>query len=354
MALACGSQYRPELDGIRAIAILMVITCHMHAQVWTWLSGQRGVTIFFVVSGYLITALALAEESANGRVALSAFYIRRAFRILPLYYFILAVYAILIFGTHWWTAKAGPFAAALPYLLFYLQELPFFRAGHTGMPFYQSWSLGIEEKFYLAWPFLCFVLLRFQPLARLVVATLLIIIFPLLGGLFAPYAPIMIGCIIALVCAHQRARDWITSHPAQANVAVWMGLLGIVAMHVFARHQHPGLEVAYSLVVGVFLVSLLYATSTVKKLLSGRALVFIGKRSYGMYLVHLLCIDAIEHFVHLPVAAYAVSTIASLLTAAALYRLIERPLIFRGRQLAERYSARSLSNSRSFPYGQRA
>ena len=80
-----------ELDGLRAIAVLLVVTVHMHDKVWTRLNGGLGVVIFFVLSGYLITMLALREEEARGGLDFTAFYIRRTFRIFPLYYVVLAV-----------------------------------------------------------------------------------------------------------------------------------------------------------------------------------------------------------------------------------------------------------------------
>ena len=74
--------FRP-LDGVRAISILLVLTWHVNSSLWAWLSGWEGPSIFFVISGFLITTLCLREESRDGSVSLTAFYIRRACRILP-------------------------------------------------------------------------------------------------------------------------------------------------------------------------------------------------------------------------------------------------------------------------------
>src|SRR5437899_7858756 len=89
-------KYLPELDGLRAVSVLIVVSHHMHDRVWSWLSGELGVTVFFVLSGYLITTLSLREESHRGSLSLTAFYVRRSFRIFPLYYIILAAYCVLI------------------------------------------------------------------------------------------------------------------------------------------------------------------------------------------------------------------------------------------------------------------
>src|SRR4051812_1063795 len=93
-------RYFPELDGLRALCVLLVITVHMYDSqtLWAWLAGTRGVTVFFVLSGFLITTLGLREEAERGSVALGAFYVRRCCRLLPLYFVTLAAYGVLIFG----------------------------------------------------------------------------------------------------------------------------------------------------------------------------------------------------------------------------------------------------------------
>src|SRR5262245_54772713 len=93
-------KYLPELDGLRAISVLLVVSVHLHdfESVWKWLAGWQGVTVFFVLSGYLITTLALREEGQTGALSLGAFYVRRSLRIFPLYFLTLAAYCILIFG----------------------------------------------------------------------------------------------------------------------------------------------------------------------------------------------------------------------------------------------------------------
>src|SRR6201996_9073927 len=91
-------KYLPELDGLRAISVLLVVSVHLHdfEAVWKWLAGWQGVTVFFVLSGYLITTLSLREEALRGRLSLTSFYIRRSFRIFPLYYLMLGIYCFLI------------------------------------------------------------------------------------------------------------------------------------------------------------------------------------------------------------------------------------------------------------------
>ena len=112
------------LDGIRAIAVLLVMTVHAGAHSdflpWEIVDGRGGVTMFFVLSGFLITTLLLREEEARGRVSLKAFYVRRVMRLAPLYYLVLGVYVVLILArvcpSPWsaeWTSR-GTFRGSPP------------------------------------------------------------------------------------------------------------------------------------------------------------------------------------------------------------------------------------------------
>ena len=192
--------YFPALDGVRAVAVLLVISVHLGDNIlhgyWNWLSGSGGVAIFFVLSGYLITMLALREEEDRGGLCLKAFYVRRTFRIFPLYYYIIGISALLI-STAGSEAGRAAFYGALPYYLAYMGEYA------PTAQLYHSWSLGIEEKFYLVWPLLAFVLLRARPAARLWIALCIALAAPLAPGVrdwihWYDYSRIAMGCAAAL------------------------------------------------------------------------------------------------------------------------------------------------------------
>lgn len=138
------------LDGLRAISVLMVVLHHMtEKSVWYWLNGFAGVEVFFVLSGFLITTICLREMNRGGerrQLSLKGFYTRRVYRIIPLYLLALAAYGVLtgfwgISGT--WTE----FVDNLPYYLTLNGDLI-----KSEPPFAISWSLGVEEKFYVVWP----------------------------------------------------------------------------------------------------------------------------------------------------------------------------------------------------------
>jgi peptidoglycan/LPS O-acetylase OafA/YrhL len=204
--------YAPELDGLRAIAVLLVIACHVQGQAFAALSGFLGVTVFFVLSGYLITTLALREAARHGRLNLAAFYVRRTCRIFPLYYLVLGLYAMAMLGFKLRPAQGAFLAEHWWQYVFYFQEWAYAEAGHSyeSMPFTQSWSLGIEEKFYLVWPALAFCGLAALPRWRAPAAWLLLLAvsltpwylepvgFTQLTHCLVPYGQILAGCVLAL------------------------------------------------------------------------------------------------------------------------------------------------------------
>jgi peptidoglycan/LPS O-acetylase OafA/YrhL len=146
----------PSLDGLRAISITLVIVSHLHwafrGTLWTsaWLNwyyyGSLGVSVFFVISGYLITNLLLKELDKTGAVRLKHFYVRRAFRIFPAFYVYLIVIGVLWsmgFVHQTW----GCYIAALTYTWNYYPYTAGWTLGHL-------WSLSVEEQFYIGWPVL--------------------------------------------------------------------------------------------------------------------------------------------------------------------------------------------------------
>nr|WP_254897474.1 acyltransferase [Amycolatopsis sp. Hca4] len=139
----------PALDGVRAIAAVLVIVYHFGGPDWVRANGWIGVHLFFVLSGYLITTLALREEARNGRVSLAEFYIRRAFRIIPVFYVVMGVVVVFAYFRGMGLRQSG-IVDSLPWNVVFLGE-------YHPMPLVgQAWTLGVEQKFYLVWPLLAF------------------------------------------------------------------------------------------------------------------------------------------------------------------------------------------------------
>lgn len=349
-------RYFEPLDGLRALSVFLVLSVHLGDTVlndtWVWLRGQGGVGVFFILSGYLITTLALREEKERGRLSMKAFYVRRTLRIFPAYYYFIGTSALVIFSGGGAEAKEI-FGAALPYYLTYMGEYA------PGAHFYQSWSLGIEEKFYLAWPLLCFVLLRGNWKARVALAASLAFLAPALG--FIPlwddwntYPRILFGCLLALLLADKSFYDAV--RPWAAGWRAYIGLAAAVGLHFAAQHtsQMNGvqmetfflLEPLYTLSIGLVVFGLTAGKLPWGKILSSRPLRYVGSRAYGIYLVHMICIWTAEAFARPnsgttwgETKVYLLAFALSLLAADVMYRVVERPGMIMGRKISDRILA---------------
>jgi peptidoglycan/LPS O-acetylase OafA/YrhL len=372
--------YFPELDGLRALCALLVITAHLysHKEYWVWLAGPRGVSVFFVLSGYLITTLALREEDRRGKLSLAAFYVRRSCRLLPLYYVVLGVYALFLLGLGRGTPEQrGALAEALPWDLLYCQEVPFYRLlvlDQRDLPFFQSWSLGIEEKFYLIWPLLAFVLWRgrrnWRVRGTVVLAGLLAGVSAVLAGLnpswrvvgrfLHSFYPILIGCLAAFGL-HDRAafallRRW----------ALWGAGVPALVLFLTVHFTLPwangwlleGIKLLDPLTTVGVLVPLVGGEGPAARLLRWRPLVFVGRLSYGVYLLHLLALGLAYRLLSagplhpaMSLVAFALASALSIAGAWLLSVTVETPGIRLGRRWSQALSG---GHSRGCGNGPRA
>src|SRR5271156_431275 len=278
------TSYFPALDGLRAICIVLVISYHLHENVPSFIHGAIGVDIFFVLSGFLITTLLLREKEKYGSVSLKGFYVRRAFRILPIYYLVLLFYFPIIWLLHD-AARWHELKSALPYLLTFTQE---FRPEWTGKVYAQTWSLGYEEKFYLLWPL---VVLAVYPFRRKTIALLAI------GAsiLFLPWEParsygaLFLGSLLGVLLDRSSQNRF---QPYLMKIHPWLAL-GLVAVTytLFGMDKVPIL--LFSAAVTLLVAVLVLQQSLIRRLLEHPLMVLPGKRSYAMYLVHVLVINAV-------------------------------------------------------------
>src|SRR6185369_3060158 len=145
-AQGSGLAYRPELDGIRGIAILLVLAQHINLPSST-LAGLVGVNLFFALSGYLITTLLISEQDGTGKIDLRRFYERRVRRLVPALVAVVFVTGILMAIQGNLAGYFGPAAVSLFYVSDIAKAIGY-DLGYVG----HTWSLAMEEQFYLLWP----------------------------------------------------------------------------------------------------------------------------------------------------------------------------------------------------------
>lgn len=336
-----GFRHFRGFDGVRAIAALMVVAFHFGGVHFAFLSGWLGVHLFFVLSGFLITTLLLREEDRSGKVSLANFYIRRAFRILPAYYVALgatAAYLVAIGAA----AGAGVFRS-LPYYASFLPE--FAPTGYFG----HSWTLGIEQKFYLLWPILGFTLLlhvRRETVWRLVILLALGMAAFIYPGILVHYVVIGMGATLAILMNSShgfRIVRFLTVRWVAATA-----LLVLVAMQLMAGWLsiHWGSQIPvvflYGLAAALSLPGLVAASRTTR-VLSWTPLKWLGERSYSIYLVQFLAgyvVTAVLSMAGFGLTKAILVAAVSAAIADLIYRGIESPAIGIGKRITQRRSKR--------------
>ncbi len=331
--------YHPGLDGVRGVAILLVLG--QHAMTRPLIDGFVGVTVFFCLSGYLITSL-LVRELGTGRLDVRSFYRRRAARLGPALATVVAV-TIVVLLIHRPDLGVGGVLAPAGAAVTYTTSL--FDWSHHAFAtkdyFNYTWSLSVEEQFYLVWPFALLWGYRRHPrsfaaaTAALVVTTL---VLDLGLGLsrqvkYDPHEyfgsdtnalPILVGSLLAIV-VHE---GWLSR--SLRHLAPW-GLVAVALLPVLASRNEiyrPSLVIVegtvLSLVVLVGVVT--RPRSAAGSLLASRPLRWLGERSYSIYLWNVLARIAMLALLGHTVIG-DVAWIAALVVLAELsYRFVERPL----------------------------
>lgn len=308
-------QFRPDVEGLRAIAILLVVAAH--ARVPGLDGGFVGVDVFFVLSGFLITGLLVNELQTTRRVDLPGFYARRIRRLLPALIATLAVTgvaaAVLLAPLEQHSQVRGFSAAALWLSNFHfaLSDLDYFGAAAETNLVLHTWSLGVEEQFYLFWPAWLMFLLRAYAwqggqlaLPRLKRGLLATVVISLAMSIFLTYTsprlafymmPARIWQFAAGAVVYIWTTDWRSSGghlipPWLKNAAGWCGLALVIsaALSIDKQTPYPGVW-AIAPTLGTSLVlaaSAGSATAGVGRLLSWRLPQGIGRVSYSWYLWH--------------------------------------------------------------------
>lgn len=336
--------YKPELDGVRAICIIFTVAEHLPGKP-DFINGSIGVDIFFALSGWLITYLLLAEQRKTGSINLTSFYIRRIFRIVPLYlltiilYFAAAVVMSRLTGD---PHELESFAYGFPYFISFNGE---YMDHYGGLMFGHSWTLGIEEKFYILWPCALFFLFQGRKSAPLFLLIAIVVLIALAQHpilLLRGYIGLTFGALLAWVVMQ---RDDLLGSARWSDVP-YGALAGIgVAYILSALFPHP---FAWNLCIsffGAFLVGGLWLAqkeTLLARFLSLQPMAAAGRLTYAVYLTHVLVINVValalsKVGVTVPwVVAFVICYAGALATGFVLNRLLERPLIDMGRRLATR------------------
>ncbi|WMT74875.1 acyltransferase family protein [Bradyrhizobium sp. Ash2021] len=332
-------QYRPDVDGLRAIAVLLVMNYHAFPEAIP--GGFIGVDIFFVISGFLITGI-IARDLDLKRFSLVGFYVRRIRRIFPA--LIVVLCAALVLGSLWMLPAAyaqlgsDVFASAAFFAnIALLLQSGYFDIESAKKPLLHLWSLGIEEQFYLFWPLLLMLAVRLR-LSIVAVASILgvgsfLLNVALIGS--DPVATFYLPFTRAfeLLAGAVLARGWsgISQTGAAGNLRalIGVGLIAVAAAVLDPHRAFPGWW-AILPVAGAALLLSAPGAWFCRVVLASRPLVGIGLVSYPLYLWHwpLLVFFTIIKFNPLTLLERELVLLASGLLAWATYQYVEKPFRF--------------------------
>lgn len=343
--------YRPHLDGLRAVAVYLVLL--FHAGLSAFSGGYIGVDVFFVLSGYLVTQLLLRDIAHNGSIRFGRFYSRRFRRLLPAAFVALIVTAVVFTAISSAVEVSGAmesFKAAFLYSAnwyFIHHASGYFGADITTNPVIPFWSLAVEEQFYLLWPLTLggvFLLSRRLDPRRQMGAIKIAVAVGAVGsavwalslrtgnpnhayyGTDARAYELLAGALLALTpTLIDRAKRFARS----ALIATFAGI-GALLILGSSWFDLDAIErgVAVTIVTCVLIVAIEAAAGGwVKRLLSSSTAVYLGKVSYGTYLWHwLVILVVLRTFQPSPIATVGITCLVATALASLSFQVLERPV----------------------------
>ena len=330
---------RPGLDGMRGLAVLLVLIGHsgFHA---VHTAGRVGVTVFFALSGFLITALLLQELTSTERVDLRHFYVRRALRLMPaLVVFLASMILVTLLSDKSTAPSWEDYLGALYYVANYVISM----RGHDNV-IGHTWSLSVEEQFYIVWPVILVLVLRHGRRGRVVRLATVAVVGSLVAvtlrfalwdggdgwrrvyyGTDTRMDGLLWGCLLAILMSHRA--------PGRNRRGVALACLGVIMGLSLGRGGVEHLVVP--MLVPLLTVGAIWAMTQQpgSGLLTNRQLRYLGRRSYGLYLWHFPLFGAAAT---LPMPArwigLLVAAALSILIAELSWRCIEEPFQQLGRR----------------------
>lgn len=315
MATPRGIRYIPAIDGLRAVAVIAVMLYHLGFK---WIPGGfLGVDLFFVISGYVITRLLLDSIQRSGGLDLRAFYVARIRRLLPPLVFMIITTTVVV--GMWAPDTMRRFLGDTPFALFggmnwwlVFRHTDYFEAIGRPPLLQHTWSLGVEAQFYLLWPLILLVVLKYFGKNKIPGAALLIAAFSGIAlmvvslqvdaasasqvshvyfGTDTHSIGLFLGAALAVSWIPQNLQETVTQKAQDFIDGIGVvGLLGIIACFLFVDETDPTLyKLAFPL-AGIFgcaiITSIVHPASRFAPILSSKPFVWIGERSYAVYLWH--------------------------------------------------------------------
>lgn len=324
---SAGKERFAALDGLRALASILVVFHHvrpggayLHVRPGgAYLDRRLGVNTLFAISGFLVTWLLLRERAKTGTIAAGRFHLRRAFRILPLYYVMLLVYIGATMLLERGTPAAADFWRNLPKFASFTASDVILHEGRVIFLF--AWSLSTQERLYLVWPWIV-RLAQGRAVAVLAIAGLLTLV-P------TPFIPpgqataIWMGCFLGALYHHPRGAALVR------RVAGGWWSMPLAVAGILLPLAVPSVPLAFTLVSLCYLVAAcVVRPGFLEPILAHPWMLYVGKVSFGIYLMHVLCIEVVDWF--LPGAplmvAFALSLALSVFAASLSFRIFETPV----------------------------
>lgn len=346
--------YRPDIDGLRAVAVLSVIVFHLFNDLEFF--GYVGVDIFFVISGFLITGV-IYSRIRDQRFSLQEFYLSRIKRIIPAAYIVVIttfiVGLLIMLPADIKSLSKSVFSTVFSssnIYFWYSEDSDYFARSSETMPLLHTWSLGVEEQFYFIWPFLLLLLYRFLSFSLILLFCLAVIVLSYWGAesllqtdhSFAYYmlptraGELLVGAVASLlVHSSVSADDSAIRSMLRGNPMVYELMASVGALLIFSSlflidssFNFPGINAIYPCVGAALII---YAGSFhetfVSKMLAVRPMVWIGLLSYSLYLWHWPILAFLRYlYVSLDSVIVSLAVVAIFCFSYLSYRLIEQPL----------------------------
>ncbi len=358
MSTPRGIRYIPAIDGLRAVAVIAVMLYHLG---FTWIPGGfLGVDLFFVISGYVITRLLLDSIQRSGGLDLRAFYKARIRRLFPPLVFM--IFVTIIYISIWAPETMRRFISDSPFALFggmnwwlVFRHTDYFDTISRPPLLQHTWSLGVEAQFYLIWPLILLLVLRQFGKAKIPGAALLIAAFSGIALLLVSFEVdaanasqvshvyfgtdthsigLFLGAALAVSWVPQNLQEQVNRRAQDFIDGIGViGFVGLLGVFLLVNESDPTLyKLAFPL-AGIFgcaiLTSIVHPASRFAPILSSRVAVWIGERSYAIYLWHWVVFQVTRPAVDLEGSTWALYALRILVVFALAdisLRLVELPV----------------------------